>query len=53
MIVDLNNFVKPRLYIMDGIMAMEGNVPRGGSPRAMSVLLFSTIWLHWTPLPAE
>ncbi|HEY5590269.1 MAG TPA: DUF362 domain-containing protein [Paludibacter sp.] len=42
MLVDLNSFIKPRLYIMDGIMAMEGNGPRGGTPRAMNVLLFST-----------
>lgn len=42
MLVDLNQFLKPRLYIMDGIMAMEGNGPRGGTPRAMNVLLFST-----------
>jgi len=42
MIVDLNNFIKPRLYVMDGIMAMEGNGPRGGTPRPMNVLLFST-----------
>lgn len=42
MLVDLNAFVKPRLYIMDGIVAMEGNGPRGGSPRPMNVLLFST-----------
>jgi uncharacterized protein (DUF362 family)/NAD-dependent dihydropyrimidine dehydrogenase PreA subunit len=42
MLVDLNNYIRPRLYIMDGIMAMEGNGPRGGDPRAMNVLLFST-----------
>ena len=42
MLVDLNSFVKPRLYIMDGIVAMEGNGPRGGTPRPMNVLLFST-----------
>jgi len=42
MLVDLNSFVHPRLYIMDGIMAMEGNGPRGGDPRQMNVLLFST-----------
>jgi Pyruvate/2-oxoacid:ferredoxin oxidoreductase delta subunit len=42
MLVDLNAFVHPRLYIMDGIMAMEGNGPRGGTPRKMNVLLFST-----------
>jgi uncharacterized protein (DUF362 family)/NAD-dependent dihydropyrimidine dehydrogenase PreA subunit len=42
MLVDLNMLVKPRLYIMDGIMAMEGNGPRGGKPRKMNILLFST-----------
>jgi uncharacterized protein (DUF362 family)/NAD-dependent dihydropyrimidine dehydrogenase PreA subunit len=42
MLVDLNNYINPRLYIMDGIMAMEGNGPRGGSPKQMNVLLFST-----------
>ena len=42
MLVDLNNLLKPRLFIMDGIMAMEGNGPRGGHPRDMNVLLFSS-----------
>lgn len=42
MLVDLNLLLKPRLYIMDGIMAMEGNGPRGGKPKKMSVLLFSS-----------
>jgi uncharacterized protein (DUF362 family)/ferredoxin len=42
MLVDLNTLVKPRLYIMDGIMAMEGNGPRGGKPKKMSVLLLSS-----------
>jgi uncharacterized protein (DUF362 family)/Pyruvate/2-oxoacid:ferredoxin oxidoreductase delta subunit len=42
MLVDLNAFVKPRLYVMDGIVAMEGNGPRGGAARPMNVLLFST-----------
>lgn len=41
MLVDLNNLVRPSLYIMDGILAMEGNGPRGGTPKAMNVLLFS------------
>jgi uncharacterized protein (DUF362 family)/Pyruvate/2-oxoacid:ferredoxin oxidoreductase delta subunit len=41
MLLDLNAFVKPRLYIMDGIMAMEGNGPRGGKVKPMHVLLFS------------
>jgi uncharacterized protein (DUF362 family)/Pyruvate/2-oxoacid:ferredoxin oxidoreductase delta subunit len=41
MLVDLDRFVHPRLYIMDGVYAMEGNGPRGGAPRKMNVLLFS------------
>jgi uncharacterized protein (DUF362 family)/NAD-dependent dihydropyrimidine dehydrogenase PreA subunit len=41
MLVDINSFVKPRLYIMDGIQAMEGNGPQGGNPRQMNVILFS------------
>ncbi len=41
MLVDLDRLVRPRLYIMDGIIAMEGNGPRGGNPRKMNVLLFS------------
>lgn len=42
MLVDLTLMLKPRLYIMDSIMAMEGNGPRNGTPRKMNVLLFST-----------
>jgi uncharacterized protein (DUF362 family)/NAD-dependent dihydropyrimidine dehydrogenase PreA subunit len=42
MLVDINLVLRPRLYIMDGIVAMEGNGPRNGSPRPMHVLLFST-----------
>ncbi len=42
MLVDLNLFLKPRLFVMDGVMAMEGNGPRGGTPKNMGVLLFST-----------
>ncbi len=42
MLVDLNLLLKPRLYIMDGIMAMEGNGPRNGNLSEMNVLLFST-----------
>jgi len=42
MLVDLNTLIKPRLCVMDGVMAMEGNGPRSGQPRKMNVLLFST-----------
>jgi uncharacterized protein (DUF362 family) len=41
MLVDLNRYVNPRLYVMDGIYAMEGNGPRGGTPRKLNILLFS------------
>lgn len=42
MLVDLNTLIKPRLYIMDGIVAMEGNGPRSGKPKKLGVLLFSS-----------
>ncbi len=42
MLVDINAYIKPRLFVMDGIMAMEGNGPRGGNPIPMNVLIFST-----------
>jgi uncharacterized protein (DUF362 family)/ferredoxin len=41
MLVDINTFLRPRLYIMDGIVGMEGNGPYGGKSRRMNVLLFS------------
>jgi uncharacterized protein (DUF362 family)/NAD-dependent dihydropyrimidine dehydrogenase PreA subunit len=41
MLVDLNTCIKPRLYIMDGVFAMEGNGPQGGNPRKMNVILLS------------
>lgn len=42
MLVDLNTYIHPRLYIMDGIIAMEGNGPRGGTHKKMNVIMFST-----------
>lgn len=42
MTADLNNLVKPRLHIMDGVTAMEGNGPRSGSPKAMNVIMAAT-----------
>lgn len=41
MLVDINTFIKPRLYVMDAIMAMEGNGPRNGKPRRLNALLIS------------
>ncbi len=42
MLVDLNLLLKPRLYLMDAIVGMEGNGPRNGDPREVGVLLFSS-----------
>ncbi len=41
MLCDLNRCVGPRLHIMDGVVAMEGNGPSSGTPVEMNVLLFS------------
>lgn len=41
MIVDLNLLIKPRLHVMDGVMAMEGNGPQSGTPVSMKVILVS------------
>jgi uncharacterized protein (DUF362 family)/Pyruvate/2-oxoacid:ferredoxin oxidoreductase delta subunit len=42
MLVDLNLLLKPRLYIMDAIIGMEGNGPLTGDPRPVGVILAST-----------
>ena len=41
MLVDVCRRLKPRLNVMDGIVAMEGNGPGSGTPRPMNVLLLS------------
>ena len=41
MLVDLNRLIAPRLAVMDAVVAMEGNGPRGGDPRDVGVLLLS------------
>jgi len=38
---DMHLLLKPRLHIMDGIMAMEGNGPASGTPTPMNVLILS------------
>lgn len=42
MIVDLNDYFRPKLFLVDGIDAMEGNGPTAGTPRHMGVLLAGT-----------
>lgn len=41
MIVDLDEYFKPRLTIVDAVECMEGNGPTGGTPRHMGALLAS------------
>ena len=60
MLIDLNKCVKPRLYIMDGITAMEGNGPASGDPVQMNIVMISDdpvamdrIFCHLIDLPYE
>lgn len=39
MLIDLNDYFKPCLYLVDGVLTMEGNGPTAGTPRHMGVLL--------------
>lgn len=41
MLVDINRFLMPRLFVMDAIVAMEGNGPRNGHPRKVGAVLLS------------
>jgi uncharacterized protein (DUF362 family)/Pyruvate/2-oxoacid:ferredoxin oxidoreductase delta subunit len=41
-LVEINLMVKPRLSIMDAVIAMEGNGPRSGDPFPMKALIMST-----------
>ncbi|MHB8124387.1 MAG: DUF362 domain-containing protein [Desulfitobacteriaceae bacterium] len=42
LLVDIAQFIKPTLSIMDGIVGMEGNGPSAGQPRNIGALLLST-----------
>lgn len=42
MLIDLDKYLQVNFHIMDGIVAMEGNGPRNGTPVHMNVLLMST-----------
>ena len=39
MLVDLDEFWKPQLHLVDAVLAMEGNGPTAGSPKALGCLL--------------
>jgi len=41
MLVDLNEYFKPRLAICDGIVGMEGNGPTMGTPRRLNLVAAS------------
>ena len=41
MLLDLCDFLKPRLSILDGVWAMEGDGPTGGRPRFVGAVLAS------------
>ncbi len=60
MLADIHRCTKPRLHIMDGIVAMEGNGPGSGTPISMNVLIFSedpvaldTVFCHLIDLNPE
>lgn len=39
MLVDLNEYIRPRLTLVDAVLCMEGNGPTQGTPRHMGALL--------------
>lgn len=41
MLVDLQEFCRPRLHLVDAVTVMEGNGPTAGTPRAMGAVLAS------------
>lgn len=41
MIIDLNEYIKPKLCIVDAIVGMEGNGPTAGTPKQIGLLLAS------------
>lgn len=41
-VVDVYSLVRPRLHIMDAVVAMEGNGPSGGNPRSVGAVIGGT-----------
>ena len=41
MLIDLNEYIKPMLTIVDGVVAMEGNGPTAGTPKKVGLILAS------------
>lgn len=42
MLVELHDLVSPRLHLLDGIVALEGNGPSAGTPRPLGLFLAGT-----------
>jgi uncharacterized protein (DUF362 family)/ferredoxin len=42
MLIDLNLLIRPRLFIMDAIVGMEGNGPASGTPRSIGLIMASS-----------
>lgn len=42
--LDLNELMRPKLQIMDAVMAMEGDGPHNGTPRKIGAVLASGDW---------
>lgn len=42
MLIDIDEYLKPSLSIVDGVVGMEGNGPTMGSPREIGILAAST-----------
>ncbi|MBR6252343.1 MAG: DUF362 domain-containing protein [Clostridia bacterium] len=41
MLIDLNEFLKPSLTVVDGVVAMEGNGPTAGVPKNVGLIIAS------------
>ena len=41
MLIDINEYFKPQLYITDAVVGMEGNGPTAGNPRKIGAILAS------------
>jgi uncharacterized protein (DUF362 family)/NAD-dependent dihydropyrimidine dehydrogenase PreA subunit len=41
LLAEITSYIKPKLYIMDAIMAMEGNGPQNGNPKKLNTILIS------------
>ncbi len=46
MLLDLNEFIKPRLALIDGVTGMEGNGPTAGTARQVGCLIASDSVYH-------